>query len=94
MSDRLFKIRFPGVTMRENLGGKRAIVLMSGRPQGSEMVLAMCVDIDGQVHVNVPFSLGAIKYAAEHSGVNLVEEKSGILAPSGGLVGADGRRLT
>lgn len=90
-----FVVRFPCVVLPENLGGRRALVFMSGKPKGADdnLVLATCMDVMGRLHGNVPFSMDAIKYAAETAAVTLMEVESGLSAPLAGLVGADGKPL-
>lgn len=95
MANDRFVVRFPCVTLPENLGGRRALVFMSAKPKGADerLVLATCMDILGRMHGNVPFSMDAIKYAAETAAVTLVEMQGSIAAPMAGLVGMDGRPL-
>lgn len=95
MSDRPFQVRFPGVQLREEYGGKRAIVIMSAKPANADqdLVLSTCMDIDGKLWPNVPMSFNAIKAGAFRP-VFLVEQRDdGILVPMGGLVGVNGKPL-
>lgn len=92
---RRFVVRFPCITLGEHLGGKRALVFMSAKPQGADdnLVLATCMDIDGRMHGNVPVSLASIRYASMNGAITLVEMPSGVEAPMAGLVGMDGKKL-
>jgi hypothetical protein len=93
-SARRFQIQFPVVTMRENLGGKRALVIVATQPPGADLVLATCMDIDGKLHGNVPFQKNALMYAFQHNKITLVEvDGSGLVAPSAGLVDLMGKPL-
>lgn len=97
MANTRFAVRFPCVTLPENLGGRRALVFMSAKPKGADekLVLATCMDVLGRMHGNVPFSMDAIRYAAETAAVTLIEVvgEGGAQVPMGGLVGMDGRPL-
>lgn len=96
MNARRFVARFPGVKMPEHLGGQRAIVILSSKPTGADdnLVLATCMDINGRMHANVPFSMAAIRYAAANGAITFVETTDGGLsAPLSGLVGLDGKKL-
>lgn len=62
-----FKIAFPGLTLPEQYGGKRAIVLYSAPHPANpaEAVMASCLDIDGRYHAQVPLMIQAIMQAAQ-----------------------------
>jgi hypothetical protein len=64
-AERKFRVAFPCVTLPANFGGKRAIVMFSvSSPKQANIHFSTCVDIDGQVHQNVPFSVIELMNAA------------------------------
>ena len=94
---RRFVVQFPCVTLPDHLGNHRALIFLSAKPQGADenLVLATCMDINGRMHGNVPFSMQAIRYAAEpRNRVTLIEgSDAGLSGPLSGMVGMDGKPL-
>jgi len=93
MSDRVFKIAFPVVTLPVDRGAKRAIVIMSVSPSDNrQLLIATCIDIDGTPHVNVPFVRSEVEKAAQDP-IIFVESKEKRTAPTTGLIRPDGRPI-
>jgi len=68
LQSKQFKIAFPGLTLPEQFGGKRALILYSApHPQNPGVaIMASCLDIDGHFHPQVPLMIPAVLKAAEH----------------------------
>ncbi len=93
-SVRPFRVSFPVINLPDNLGGKRALVIMTmSRPTDPNVGFSVCIDVDGQVYQNVPTSLSKLREASQ-APVHFIEVRdAGIVAPVVGLVGPDGRAL-
>ena len=87
-----FRIKFPVIQLREEYGGKRAIVIATSRPKddGTNVVLCTCMDQAGKIHQNLPIEFKAIQMAALRP-VMFVETDDWGDAP--GILGLDGRPL-
>lgn len=89
-----FKVKFPVIQLREEYGGKRAIVIATSKPRGdgSNVVLCTCMDQGGKLHQNLPIDFRVIQMAALRPVMFVETDETGDVAPSG-LMGPDGRPL-
>lgn len=60
------KVRFPVLTLPQNYGGLRAVVLFSKEVRSEPFVVySTCIDEKGRVHFDIPLAAAELRKAAE-----------------------------